>query len=321
MTLLLTGLSIYGAFLGAEKSQTLFNSLPLVFYWVLFAILLIVGIVAFPRLLRIPGLLLTHIGCVLVLAGGILGSQKGIGFQDRLFGTDTIRTGQMLIQEGMTVDTVEMEDQGTKPLPFAVRLVDFRMEYYEPGTLAIQTPDGTLMLPAKVGSIYMLTPELGTIEIVRQYERFKLRLQDGNRVPIDDPQGQLNPALELVLIRPDGSRATQYVFERFPEFAMRRGDWGFLYSRTVRDYISDLEVVDNSKVLTRKSIEVNKPLHFGGYYFYQHSYDDQAGRFTVLRVASDRGLWIVYAGYFLLCAGMFWHLWLRHLLKRQAVED
>ena len=95
----------------------------------------------------------------------------------------------------------------------------------------------------------------------------------------------------------------------------------FLIDRSIKDFLSDVEVVKDNKVVTRKNIEVNKPLHYGGYLFYQQGYDSDAGRYTVLGVTSDKGLGIVFLGYILLCAGVFWHFWLRHIFGDREMED
>jgi hypothetical protein len=314
--LLLIGFSIYGAFIGADKAQLFFNSITLSGYWILFALLLITAIILFLPLVRLRGLLATHIGCVLVLIGALWGSQAGFKIQDAALNTYTIRAGQMILNEGMTDNAVDTEQGETKTLPFAVRLVDFRMEYYEPGLLIIQTPPNTTVkIPAELGSKYILSGDLGSVTIVRRFERFKIVSQDNKRIVIDDPCNNLNPALELRLTRPDGSQATRYVFERFPSHIRPQDNIQFRYQRMVRDFISDLEIVKDNTVLKRKSIKVNEPLHFGGYIFYQQGYDDAAGRFSVLRVTNDRGLWIVFLGYVLLCSGVFWHLWFRRLWR------
>jgi hypothetical protein len=86
---------------------------------------------------------------------------------------------------------------------------------------------------------------------------------------------------------------------------------------SVRDYISDIQVIKDGNVVAEKNIEVNHPLHFGGYHFYQSSYDTQANRYTVLSVVSDTGLNLVYAGYLSLCIGVFWHLWIRHIFTKR----
>jgi len=84
----------------------------------------------------------------------------------------------------------------------------------------------------------------------------------------------------------------------------------------VRDYISSLAVIENDKTVAEKNVEVNHPLHYGGYYFYQYSYDTQAGQYSVLMVVSDTGLGLVYAGYVMLCAGVIWHFWLRDIFRK-----
>lgn len=86
---------------------------------------------------------------------------------------------------------------------------------------------------------------------------------------------------------------------------------------SVRDYISDVQVIKDGNVVAEKSIEVNHPLHFGGYHFYQSSFDTQAHRYIVLSVVSDTGLNLVYAGYLALGIGVFWHFWVRHIFTKQ----
>jgi hypothetical protein len=214
------------------------------------------------------------------------------------------------------------ESQGEQALPFEIKLADFRIEYYQPGELIIKTLDGTgFKIPAEAGEKYDLGPNYGAVTIIRRFEKFRMLLEDGKKNAIDDPNGDPNPALELLVKNPDGSESTKYVFERFAGHPNLKDKLAFFYVRTIRDFISDVEVVQNNVVSVRKSIEVNKPLHFAGYYFYQEGYDEQAGKFTILRVASDRGLGVVYLGYILLCAGAFWHLWFRHLFGDREIED
>ncbi len=84
----------------------------------------------------------------------------------------------------------------------------------------------------------------------------------------------------------------------------------------VRDYISSLAVIEKDEIVAEKDVEVNHPLHYGGYYFYQYSYDTQAGQYSVLMVVSDTGLGLVYAGYVMLCVGVIWYFWLRDICKK-----
>ena len=77
-----------------------------------------------------------------------------------------------------------------------------------------------------------------------------------------------------------------------------------------------LFLLKNGKIVAEKNVEVNHPLHFGGYYFYQHSYDAKAAQYSVLMVVSDAGLSVVYLGYLMLSAGVFWKFWLKHLFRK-----
>ena len=129
------------------------------------------------------------------------------------------------------------------------------------------------------------------------------------------------PALEIQITPPEGEVTKRYAFALMPGFGHTQGGPKLTYVKTgggaISDYISELEVIDkDGKVVARKDIEVNHPLQYGGYRFYQSGYDQQAARYTVLQVVSDTGVMIVFAGYWLLCIGVVWHMWLRHLFKK-----
>lgn len=317
LIVLLFFLSVYGAFLGPERAKELFNSVPLAVYWVAFALLLTVGIALFRRLLRVPALLFVHAGCIFILAGAIWGSEAGHKLRKKHFGIDKIPTGQMQIYEGYSDNRVILEDNRIRELPFYIRLKDFRIEYYKPGRLYIQARRGDRwMFPVEIGTEFSLGLDFGTVKIIRVFENFQIAIDGESRTVTDEPGPGSNPALEVRIESPDGKAATRYVFERFPGHIDRDDELFLSYERVISDYVSELQVIRNGEVVAEKDIEVNHPLHFGGYHFYQHSYDARAGQYTVLMVASDTGLASVYAGYLMLCVGVFWHLWLRKLSKR-----
>jgi hypothetical protein len=82
--------------------------------------------------------------------------------------------------------------------------------------------------------------------------------------------------------------------------------------RGIKDFHAHLVVVEEGKELpkTDMTIEVNDPLHYGGYHFYQNSYDGGAWRYTMLRVIADSALTVVYVGFVLLMAGTAVHFWM-----------
>ncbi len=228
MLIALIVLSVYGAFIGAERAGRLFNSVPMQMFWSVITIALVASLILFPSIVKRPSLLLIHLGCIGILAGSIQASETGHKIQKRLFGREKIRSGVMVINEGEMSNKVILPAQprfiGVE-LPFHIGLKDSRIEYYDsPGP-------------------------------------------DGLQVP--------------------------------------------------RDYFSDISVVKDGKVVKTKTIEVNKPLHYGGYYFYQRSFEERGGEYVVLAVASDNGLIAVFTGYVFLAAGLFWRCWLRPMIKER----
>jgi hypothetical protein len=81
-------------------------------------------------------------------------------------------------------------------------------------------------------------------------------------------------------------------------------------NRSIKDYLSRVSVLVDGKHVKQKVVEVNHPLHYGGYHLYQMSWGrDERGAFTVLTVRSDRGWNMVWAGLTLIMLGAFWQLW------------
>jgi hypothetical protein len=316
-------LSVVGAFLGAAQAKALFNSVPVQVYWCLLLALLLTGFVVFRRLVRRGGLLSIHAGCVLVLAGGIWGSQSGHRLANRLLGRQKIPKGYLVIYEGESERHLLRENlrEPLGELPFSIMLKDFRLEYYPEdksaaGLIRLETEDGEYFeLPAEAGQDVSLGEGKGKITVVQSFTHFKIRIENGQQIVTDDETDAVNPAVEVEIERPDGTSYRRYVFERFPGFSHGQDDLLLSYvssrPRVIRDFYSDIVVRENGRDVISRTIEVNHPLHYGGYHFYQHSYDADGGEYTILSVTSDSGLYAVFAGYWMLSVGLLWHFWLR----------
>lgn len=319
---LLTLLSVYGAFVGAESAGRFFNSIPLAVYWSVFAVMLLVSIFVFPRLLKVPSLLMMHLGCVLIIAGSMWGSQAGHQMQKKLFGTEKFRSARMAIQEGYSENRVFLDkddsgktddaaDDDTAELPFYIKLNDFRIEYYKPGTLSVVGAEGLIWRgKVEIEKEIDLGEEFGTVTVLQTFDNFQLR-EPG--VAVDTGGEVFNPALQVLLRLPDGTENNMYVFQNYPDFSVVDDKFVLRYNRAVSEYISELEVIADGKVVAAKNIQVNDPLYYGGYHFYQTNYSS-AGHQTyasVLSITSDSGLYVVYAGFILLCGGIIYHQWLR----------
>lgn len=66
LIMLLACLCLISGFIGAQKSRMLFNSIPLGVYFFIFTVILLTGIISIFRPVRKGGVLLIHLGCVLV---------------------------------------------------------------------------------------------------------------------------------------------------------------------------------------------------------------------------------------------------------------
>ena len=323
LIVLLTGLSIFGAFIGAQRAQTLFNSVPLTVYWSVFLLVLLLGFAGFIRLLKVPALLLIHLGCILVLCGGLWGSRSAHDIRTKVMGDDRVYKGQVPVNEMSQENRVLTDiDEEVRELPFTLSLKDFTIEYYQPGKLYAQTRDGELWeFEAISGKEYPIGQTGASFRIVNLFENFKLTVEGEQVKPVDMEGPGSNPAVELVLKGEDGVERTKYVFMLFPGHIREDDKFFFSYNRVIKDYISDLEVIEDEQVAAAKSVEVNHPLHFGGYHFYQSSYKmaDDGSYVSIFSVTSDSGLYLVYAGYAMLCIGVFWHLWFKDIGRRTSI--
>jgi hypothetical protein len=85
---------------------------------------------------------------------------------------------------------------------------------------------------------------------------------------------------------------------------------------TLRACKTAVVILREGREEARKVIQVNDPLHWGGYHFHQIGHDEVAQSFAILRVKSDSGLYAVYIGFVLVCAGAVWQFWARPVLSR-----
>jgi cytochrome c biogenesis protein ResB len=321
--MLLVVFSIFGAFIGSKNAGVFFNSAPLAVYWFIFLVFLLCGFLVYPRLVKKPSLMLMHIGCVLILVGGLWGSKTSQELQKKYLGRDKVAKGHMIIYEGQEENSIlKVVDEKYKKvgeLNFSIRLDDFRMEYYERGNVQVPTVHINLAggghwdLEAAVGKEVDLG-SAGKIKVLHVYQRLRLIIEEEGMVAQEDHEGMDNPAVEIEIVNADGTSVKKYVYAYFPDFSKDVDGLKLEYefpqlSGMVKDYFSDLVVIKDGKEVLKKTIEVNDPLYYGGYHFYQSDYDHQNGRYTVLSLTSDTGLYAVFTGFFLLCVGVIWQFW------------
>jgi hypothetical protein len=72
---------------------------------------------------------------------------------------------------------------------------------------------------------------------------------------------------------------------------------------TPKAYRSYVSVLKDGKVVLKKKVQVNSPLAYGGYYFYQSNYNPKDPTYSGISVVRDPGVYIVFLGFLLLTIG------------------
>jgi ABC-type transport system involved in cytochrome c biogenesis permease subunit len=83
-------------------------------------------------------------------------------------------------------------------------------------------------------------------------------------------------------------------------------------------YNAQIEVLEGGRPKATQMTRVNDPLNYGGYQF---SLVEMNGDTVQLRVVSDTGLYVVYAGFILMTVGVMWVLWFRKAGKEPAAPE
>jgi len=324
--LMLVILCITGAFLGAEKAALFFNSPPLAVFWLILLGTLVAGFVCWRSLWRRPNLLLCHLGCMAVLAGGMWGSAAGHRLRQAVGGSSAKVKGTIVLHQGQSGSEVVAERGQIFTLPFSVRLEQTDVSYYDAPSLGIYTQRGELIgrLAAAVdGQAYELSAESGIrVEVVEKFANLRLiRQDDGTLTGVEGDTAADNPGYAVAFTLPDGQVRRQYVFERFePHFSSQLPFVTvFLPPRMPKEYRSTLILEKDGQTLAQKTIRVNNPLYYGGYHFYQSTFGrDEGGAYSGILVVSDSGVWCVFVGYGLMTAGLFGQFWMRPLLRDEG---
>ena len=242
--------------------------------------------------------LISHIGVLLILAGSTVTLLTGI-------------KGTMVLKAGLDQLPVVKAADGdgiNAWLPFKVKLDKFEIERYDGPEHTIQithreegwTEEHALIvgkpLLADHGGL-TITPHAFNPDF---YVDMEAR-QVGQRS--NQPN---NPAM-LVTVKASPERPL-WLFDRFP--GMHQDELPFKieykYKQSqVKQYKSWVTISDtDGKVILKDTLWVNKPLRHAGYTFYQSSYDPDDPTVSILQVARDPGVPVVYYGFAVLMLGL-----------------
>ena len=273
-----------------------------------------------PARLRVLGSFITHVSILLVLVGGVIRNRWG-------------ESGMLVLQEGQTSAEYMSRGGSNMPLPFAVRLLKFEIERYEQaampesskiGTLAVQWPDKGVeqSFPVELNRELIVAPPGNKqpenscrLRITRYLPDFVVG--SNSKEPVSRSDEPNNPALQVTVAFGDHT-TPEWVFARFPDFNAHGGGgaqplrFRFLPAAQsaasggpVKAFKSSVQIVDNGAVALERVIEVNAPLAYKGYTFYQSGYNRHGAAWTsTLQVVRDPGVPLVLFSFVLMMIGL-----------------
>lgn len=237
---------------------------------------------------------LTHAGMLVILAGGLVTGLAG-------------RHGSLRLETGRDAAEAPARGGGTLALPFGVRLVSFTIERHG--------ADRHVLLPANAAPGGAIALEPGkdvaiapgtTVRLLTSYPDFVM----GDHGPESRSTDPRNPAAQ-VEVRRGGKRTTVWLFERFPEYGHAHGasfglpDLRYRFEPArIKQFASEVEVLEEGRVVASRRIAVNTPLRWKGWTLYQSGYDRERDGVSVLQVSHDPGTPVVYAGFILMPLGL-----------------
>jgi hypothetical protein len=275
---------------------------------------------------RALGSMITHISLLTILAGGVIRGVWG-------------EKGYLEFHEGQTVAQFA-DDNGPRLLPFAIRLTKFEIETYDQkkstgeceasaaqagdsgNALLVGWPDKNLTatLPIQLG-VERVFGEF-KITILKYVPDFVIDMT--TKEVTSRSSEPRNPAILVAVAGPTYSNH-RWLFAKFPDFTLHGADGqpsvpsplrmvyqnlGATKPRNaitgpIKSFKSTLEIVADGAVVKSKTIEVNSPLSYKGYTFYQSGYNPNDLSYTSLQVVNDPGVPVVYAGFGLMIVGLF----------------
>jgi cytochrome c biogenesis protein len=245
------------------------------------------------------GDVVTHISILLILLGALVGS---LGF-----------VGTVNVYEGDWTDQYYDWNKGKdEPFGFSLYVDKFTLEHY-PTTLRITvrrrgTGQMTGVFETKEGKAFTIPgTDYKVIPVGVDYDKQEalLKIYKG-----DDLDGVYETGA------PDGGTQAPTNFDYTFSLAS--------FSEPILKSVSSgVRIVKDGREQERGTVEINSPLKYGDLTIYQISYArDGAGRFySGFQIVRDPGLPLVYAGFVLLLAGLFFSFYFYHRQVWICVEE
>jgi cytochrome c-type biogenesis protein CcsB len=250
----------------------------------------------------------------------------------------TLKKGQNLRVGEVLISTSSLPEAQIQLIPTdsAWQMISaFPLQLMEMATQQMGTQDSMVMAPLKQRTLYQweggalvirsIQENVSKILAAETDEKIAKDFLDGVKISVlDEAEQVLKTGYFLKVNRnPDwvdfDFEGKNYRFTYGPKaqtlpFSLYLNDFQlerYPGSSSPSSYASEVMVEDGTEEPWPFRIFMNNVLDYGGYRFYQSSYDADEGG-TVLSINQDRpGTYITYLGYTLLALGMFWTLFAR----------
>lgn len=313
LIVLIVGISIYGSTIPPEEitpspSGTLSqqNDVFHAWYFTLILILLSLNVAActIKRLkagYKLRPSVVLHLGIIIILIGAAIGAVFGV-------------KGELKIYEGEMKYSFVSRKNDVVPLGFGIALDDFILERYsasdgEAVIARIENDPSEYSFPIATGKRHQVGNSGYYIEMLKYLPDFVIDVE--GKEADTRSQEPNNPALLIKVDGPNGAEE-RWVFAKFPNFTTGNDKSIMLHYHSapssVKEFKSKLRIIEDNETVAEKTIEVNDPLRYKGYAFYQSSYDSQEMRWSGLQVVNDPGVGAVYFGFAILIIGTSWAL-------------
>jgi len=281
---------------------------------------------------RVLGSLITHLSILLILAGGVIRGTWGQKGHMELREGQTVdhfvvREGKIQLPFAIHLVDFEVELYGDERGPGGA---PDKAGSDDMGTLVVQWPEKELSseFPVVLNVERAFGADTGPapagafgIKVLRYVPDFAIDV--ATKEVKSRSEVARNPAIE-VAVADAGHTNTYWLFARYPHFNTHgsngkgaekiplqlsyrsrvAADKSGTPAAAVKDYKSTLRVIDGGAAVLEKTIEVNAPLSYRGYTFYQSSYNPEDLTWTLLQVVHDPGVPVVYAGFTLMIVGL-----------------
>lgn len=274
---------------------------------------------------RSLGSFFSHLSILVILSGALIGMFYG-------------QKGYIQIKEGEEINSFISQNKRID-LGFSIRLNDFIFnENIDPKEKLLvyscsKEAVCSMSDPVKPGKgeklLAQIPTEIGTesnigdtgysVKVLRYIPDFMM--DTATKQVVSRSSAPNNPAIELEIKDKSGNLKKVWAFARFPDMHQETGaEFKFVYNwaeRRPKDFISRVSILKGGKEIINQDIRVNEPMRFGGYTFFQSSYDNQALSWSGLQVVKDPGVPVIYFGFILLILGLVMIFYINPLTQRR----